>query len=166
MIDRGHLRLLWRNACQHWDLNRIGATSVYSPAELEADVHKWLVRIFGDDPPQFALPDPLRWWLEEVATTAWTDSATDPWRTFVASHGIIELSDEARWVDDPPECRTIYLALGRWSDRHYYLVNCSPESPEFGSISDYNDTHPWMNSQAKPDELWPDMTSFLTNKAE
>ena len=166
MSDREHLRQLWQDLCNRQGLNRTGASSVYTPADLEADAHQWLSGVFGENLPEFSLPTYLYWWLEEVATTAWTDSPTNPWRRFVPGRQIIALSDDARWVDDPPECRTIYLALGGWSDRHYYLVNCSPNHPDFGSISDYNDTHPWMNSRATPEHFWPDMTAFLARDAE
>lgn len=75
--------------------------------------------------------------------------------------GIVGASEDARWVSDPPVSRTAWLAIGSWSDRHHWLVCCDPRDQRFGQVCDYNDTHPWMSTHARPDRGPMDMLAFI-----
>ena len=155
------LRGAWKQASA--DFSPAGKRRRLGAGALEAEARSWLAKVFPGPPVPFALPADLAWWIEEVAQVGWHDDPQHPWRSFYAAHAIVSASEEARYVSSPPENRTAWLAIGRWSERHVYLVCCDPTDPRFGQVADYHDTHPWSSTTQEAEETWADLLSFIAS---
>ena len=53
--------------------------------------------------------------------------------------------DENEPPDEPPEDDGLWLRVGRFSDKHDYLICCDRSHSHYGVVLDGHDSHPWLN---------------------
>jgi hypothetical protein len=78
-------------------------------------------------------PHGLEWSVFDAATVA--ESTANDFDSFVLG------AEE----DEPLLDSGFWLGIGRYSDKHWYLLCCDRTHGYFGAVVDGHDSHPWLN---------------------
>jgi hypothetical protein len=78
-------------------------------------------------------PHGLEWSVFDAATVA--EATANDFNSFVLG------AEE----DEPVLDSGFWLGIGRYSDKHWYLLCCDRAHGYFGAVVDGHDSHPWLN---------------------
>ncbi len=160
-----------------WEKFRAGRQIAQGDPGLPVDLEtltQQIATMFGryfdpeDVARRFALPPLLQHWLIHIADH-WFANKDIPIWLLPASLVVARTIDNWEVVgdnDESPARPSLWLTIGGWSDRHDFMIECDSTSLSFGSVTDWNDTHPWWNAKAQPDRKWTDLVAFFERPEE